>query len=132
SDDFMTKLAKLIRFGSDGVNPYDTTQANPVFAPLRSDLKVYVEFSNEIWSSGSGFAQGNWAQDQATALGITKPQFTARRFRDTWRIFQQVFGGTSRLVRVAAIFTALDSYSRPFLQEMAAYGPTLSPAVRPD
>ncbi len=132
TDDFITRLAKLIRFGSDGLNPYDAPQANPVFAPLRADLFVFVEFSNEIWSSGFAFPQGNWAEEQAAARGLTKPQFTARRFCDTWRIFQQVFGGTTRLVRVAAIFTALDAYSRPFLQEIGAYGPTLTPAVRPD
>ena len=132
TDDFMTRLAKLILFGSDGVNPYDAPQTSPVFAPLRSDLKVYVEYSNEIWSSGFAFAQGDFAQQRATALGITKAQFNARRFCDTWRIFQSVFGGTSRLVRVAAIFTALDSYSRAFLTEMGTYGPTLSPPVRPD
>jgi len=132
SDDFITRLAKLIRFGSDGVNPYDAPQSNPLFAPLRSDLKVYVEFSNEIWSGGFAFPQGNWAEEQAAQRGLSKPQFTARRFCDTWRIFQQVFGGTTRLVRVAAIFTALDAYSRPFLQEIGAYGPTLNPPVRPD
>ena len=132
TDDFITKLAKLIRFGSDGVNPYDAPQADPVFAPLDANLKVYVEFSNEIWSSGFAFAQGDWAQGQATALGIEKPQFTARKFCDTWRIFQEVFGGTDRLVRVAAIFTGNDTYSRGFLTEMGVYGPTLSPAVRPD
>lgn len=132
TDDFITKLAKLIRFGSDGVNPYDAPQANPLFAPLRSDLFVYIEFSNEIWSSGFNFPQGNWAEEQAAARGLTKAQFTARRFCDAWRIFQQVFGGTTRLVRVAAIFTALDAYSRPFLTEIASYGPTLTPPVRPD
>ncbi|HEY5611296.1 MAG TPA: hypothetical protein VIL97_08825, partial [Thermoanaerobaculia bacterium] len=132
TDDFMTKLAQLIRFGSDGHNPYTSPQANPTFAPLRADLKVFVEFSNEIWSSGFSFPQGNWAEDEAARLGLTKAQFNARRFCDTWRIFQQVFGGTDRLVRVAAIFTALDSYSRAFLQEIGTYGPTLSPAVRPD
>lgn len=132
TDDFITRLAKLIRFGSDGVNPYDAPQANPLFAPLRSDLRVYVEYSNEIWSSGFSFPQGNWAEEQAASLGLTKPQFTARRFCDTWRLFQDVFGDPARLVRVAAIFTALDAYSRPFLQELAAYGPTLRPQVQPD
>lgn len=48
SDDFVTRLAKLIRFGSDGVNPYDTPQANPRFAPLRSDLHVYPTSVSEL------------------------------------------------------------------------------------
>lgn len=132
TDDFITRLAKLIRFGSDGVNPYDGPQANPLFAPLRSDLRVYVEYSNEIWSEGFSFPQGNWAEEQAAMLGLSKPRFTARRFCDTWRVFQQVFGGTERLIRVAAIFTALEAYSRPFLTEIGSYGPSLTPPVRPD
>ena len=130
SNDFITKLARLIRFGSDGVNPYDAPQANPVFAPLNPNLRVFVEFSNEIWSGGFSFPQGEWAEQQATALGISKPQFTARRFADTWRIFQNVFGGTERLVRVAAIFTGNETYSRGFLSELATYGASIS--VRPD
>ena len=132
SSDYVTRLAKLIRFGSDGVNPYDAPQASPVHAPLRSDLRVWVEYSNEIWSNGYAFPQGDWAEDQAVRAGMTRPRFNARRFCDVWRTFQEVFEGRSRLVRVAAIFTALDSYSRPFLEEMGTYGVSLSPAVRPD
>ena len=120
TDTYIENLAKLIRFGSDGVPPLD------------ANLKVYVEFSNEIWSGGFSFPQGDWAEDEAAERGLTRPQFTARRFCDTWRIFQQVFGGTSRLVRVAAIFTANDAYTRPFLQELGAYGTRLTPPVRPD
>ena len=132
SSDYITRLAKLIRFGSDGVNPYESPQASPVYAPLRSDLRVWVEYSNEIWSSGYSFAQGDWAEDQAARTGLSRPRFNARRFCDTWRIFQEVFGEASRLVRVAATFTALDSYSRPFLQELGTYGASLTPPVRPD
>jgi len=130
--DYITKLARLIRFGSDGVNPFTSPQVSPAFAPLNSNLKVYVEYSNEIWSSGFSFPQGNYAEEQATLLGITKPQFTARKFCDTWRIFQQEFGAeASRLVRVAAIFTANDTYSRAFMTEIGTYGQT-GTVTRPD
>jgi hypothetical protein len=132
SDDFVTKLAQLLRYGSDGSNPYTSPQANPVFPPLQPGLRVYLEYSNEIWSGGNAFAQGEWAAQQAQAQGISKAQFNARRFCDVWRTFQQVFGGTSRLVRVAAVFTALQSYTEPFLTEMRDYGGTLSPPVEPD
>lgn len=132
TDAFVTNLANLIRYGSDGVNAYTSTQASPVYPPLKSNLKVWVEYSNEIWSGGNSFPQGNWAQAQATALGISKPQFNARRASQVWRIFQQQFGGSARTVRVAAIFTASDSYTLPFLTELRDYGATLSPAVAPD
>ncbi|MFO1481961.1 MAG: hypothetical protein U1F71_01235 [Verrucomicrobiaceae bacterium] len=130
--DFITKLAQLIAFGSDGVNPYASAQASPVYPPLNANLRVYVEYSNEIWSNGNSFPQGNWAQDQATAAGISKAQFNARRFCDVWAIFQSVFGGTSRLVRVGAIFTGNQTYTQDFLNEAKNYGTTLSPAQEPD
>jgi hypothetical protein len=132
TDDFVTRLARLIRFGSDGVEPYTSPQASPVYPPLAAHLRVFVEYSNEIWSGGWSFPQGEWAALQADALGISKAAFNARRFCQVWRIFQEVFGGADRLVRVAAVFTAADWYTGPFLAEMKAYGPTLSPAVEPD
>jgi hypothetical protein len=58
TDDYIERLAKLILYGSDGVNPYDAPQANPVFAPLRGDLRVYVEYSNEIWFERSQLSAG--------------------------------------------------------------------------
>ncbi|MBL9144379.1 MAG: hypothetical protein JNM99_11940 [Verrucomicrobiaceae bacterium] len=130
--DFITKLAQLIAFGSDGVNPYTSPQASPVYAPLNSNLRLFVEYSNEIWSSGNSFPQGNWAQDQATAAGISKAQFNARRFCTTWATFQSVFGSAARLVKVAAVFTGNQTYTQDFLNEIRTYGATLSPAQEPD
>jgi hypothetical protein len=49
-DDYVTKLAELIKYGSDGVNPYTSVQANPLYPPLNSGLKVYIEYSNENWN----------------------------------------------------------------------------------
>ena len=130
--DFVTKLAQLIRYGSDGTTPYTTDTPAAVYAPLNADRRVYVEYSNEIWSWGNSFAQGQWAYDEAILQGITKEQFNARRFCDVWSIFQEVLGGADRIVRVAAVFTASENYTRPFLNEIKAYGPTLMPAVEPD
>ena len=84
TDDFVRNLARLICFGSDGREPYTHEVANPVYPPLKKHLRVYIEYSNEIWSWGDSFAQGNWAYDQANSLGITKPQFNARRFCQIW------------------------------------------------
>lgn len=132
TDDYVTKLAQLMRYGSDGLNPYTAPQADPVHPPLQDTLRLYVEYSNEIWSNGNSFPQGNWAQERATALGITKPQFNARRFCQIWQIFQTVFGDSTRLVRVAAVWTGSSSYTDPFFLELKNYGPTLTPAVQPD
>lgn len=53
--DYVTKIAQALRYGTDGVTPYTSPQANPVFPPLASNLKVYVEHGNEIWNSGAGY-----------------------------------------------------------------------------
>ena len=60
---YITDLADLFAYGSNGVNPYTSPQASPVWAPLNSNLKVYIEFSNEIWNwgftqAGTGGAAG--------------------------------------------------------------------------
>ena len=52
TDDFVRKLAQLVLYGSDGDSPYTKTMQHPVFSPLAENLDLYVEYSNEIWSSG--------------------------------------------------------------------------------
>ena len=52
TNDYVTKLAQLLKYGSDGVNPYTSAQANPVWAPLKSGLHIWVEYSNEVWNDG--------------------------------------------------------------------------------
>jgi hypothetical protein len=36
NDDYITKMAQMIKYGSDGVNPYTSTQANPVYRRLQA------------------------------------------------------------------------------------------------
>jgi hypothetical protein len=38
---------------------------------LRPDLNVYVEYSNETWSSGSAFNQGDYLSQRGLALGFS-------------------------------------------------------------
>ncbi|HEY0156943.1 MAG TPA: hypothetical protein VGF28_06575 [Thermoanaerobaculia bacterium] len=135
TDEYIQKLAQVIRFGSLA-NGEPAVAGNPVFPPLNSNLKVFVEYSNEIWSSGFAFPQGNWAEAMApSGPGIdpfeSKAQFVAGKFVNTWNIFQNVFGGTQRLVRVAAIFTANTTYTNAYMQELAALQADF-PSVEPD
>jgi hypothetical protein len=55
TDDYLTKLAQTFKYGSDGTNPYTSPQASPVFPPLAPGRNLYVEYSNELWNSGSGY-----------------------------------------------------------------------------
>ena len=49
---YIADLADLFAYGSNGETPYTSVQSNPVWAPLDPNLKVYIEFSNELWNSG--------------------------------------------------------------------------------
>ena len=68
SDDYVRRLAKLLRFGSDGVNPYDGQISNPRFPGLNPNLRVYIEWGNEVW---------NWAFSQAT-MGVDAARAAVR------------------------------------------------------
>ena len=46
--DYMKKFAQMIRYGSDGVNPYDHYVENPKYPPLNPNLRIYLEHSNEL------------------------------------------------------------------------------------
>jgi len=124
TSDYVTKLAQLIH----GDDPDHTGQVG-----LNPSLNVWVEYSNEIWAGGGGFMQGQWAKDMAAAAGISHGQFVARKCCDYFKIFQDVFGGTDRLRRLAALWTANGSmYDTDYLAEIQSYGATLTPTVKAD
>ena len=45
---YMTNLADLFAYGSNGTTPYTAPTANPVWAPLDSNLKIYFEIADEL------------------------------------------------------------------------------------
>ena len=65
NDEYIAKLAQLVKFGSDGDQPYTSAQDKPVFAPLNPGLKVYVEYGNELWNWAPGFQGYRWALEFA-------------------------------------------------------------------
>jgi hypothetical protein len=73
---------------------------------LNSARKVYVEYSNEVWNGI--FAQSAYVQDRGEALGLSSNRYQAglfynsRRSAEIFKIFEEEFGGTNRLVRVIA------------------------------
>ena len=60
SPDYLKNLANLFAFGSDGVIPYTSVQSDPIWKPLNSNIKVYIELSNENWNSGDAQAYSRW------------------------------------------------------------------------
>lgn len=127
TDDYVTQLATLVR------------------DRLEAGRRVYIEYSNEIWNSQ--FLQGGFAEAEGLALGLDNPRnnafisrlrFQARRSVEIFDIFESVFGGTSRIVRVIATqaanaFTAQEalSFENAFLKTDAlAVAPYMDGAGR--
>ena len=81
--------------------------ATIVKAQLNPGLKVYIEYSNEVWNSQ--FTQASYAEQQGLASGLSTNNFQAQlryysqRSVEVFNIFSSVFAGdTNRLVRVLA------------------------------
>jgi len=81
---------------------------------LDPSLKVYVEYSNEVWNNM--FQQARYAQKKSLELGLGEPKrpwegaclYHTRRSLEIFKIWEEVFGATDRLVRVIAWQAASD------------------------
>jgi len=93
TDDYVTQFAKLVRDRLD------------------SNLKVYIEHSNEVWNGAFGGVNGQFQYciDKGKALGYDQGgagiylaglRYHSERSVQIFNIFKSVFGGTDRLVRV--------------------------------
>lgn len=136
SDDYVRKVALLLKHGSDGVDPYPAPAAAPVHAPLRQELKIYVEYGNELWNSaGSIFGDAfRYNQERAAAevaSGSSPLAFDGEKNRYYWgwrrvaqrtveisRIFREVFGDAAMMTRVRPVFMTHQGNA----QEMLAQG----------
>jgi hypothetical protein len=74
---------------------------------LDADLRVYVEYSNETWNGQ--FQQAQFVTEQGLALTLAEGdgfwsglRFHSQRAVAMFAIWEDVFGGTDRLVRVLA------------------------------
>jgi hypothetical protein len=87
-DDYLRQFAMLVR-----------EQLDP-------SLQIYIEYSNETWNCQ--FAQCEYMGQQAAALGWGSDPYWdgalyhARRATEVFRIWESVFGGHDRFVRVLA------------------------------
>jgi len=78
--------------------------ATVVKEKLKPNLKVYLEYSNEVWNGQ--FTQNKYAGDTGLAAGIGNKHwdaawhYTARRSVQIFGLWEKVFGGHSQLVRV--------------------------------
>jgi hypothetical protein len=84
--------------------------ARAVKAELKPSLRVYVEYSNECWNGQ--FQQARYCQEQGQKLGLSGNAYEAQlryysqRSVEIFKIWEEVFGGRDRLVRVLATQSA--------------------------
>ena len=126
TDAYIADVADLIAFGSDGANPYTSPQASPVYPPLSSNLKVYVEYSNEVWNTACAFTQSGTNHDAAVSevnAGGSPLNFdgdtndwnwaarrTAKRTVEISNIFRSVFGEGAMMARVRPVLESQEGY----------------------
>jgi hypothetical protein len=131
---YLWKLANLLRYGSDGVEPYTSPVSNPVYPPLNPNLRVYLELENELWNWASVFSTdfGNINQLTAADAAANNADFQIINFDSlttatnssgeyssiyTWRyrkimlrlfqisdIFRSVFGDSGMMTRVRPLY----------------------------
>jgi hypothetical protein len=120
-DDYITKTAHLILYGSDGRNPYASPQASPAFPPLNPNLKVYAEYGNEIWNTSTIVKPYQWIKaitDSIIAVSnSTHPivydgqrdeyysvaRYTAWKSVGMSNLFRAVFGDAAMMTRVRPV-----------------------------
>lgn len=107
TDDYITHLANLIKYGSDANgNVYTSVQSNPAHAPLNSNLHLYIEYSNEVWNGSfqqmhdnhdAAVAEVNAGNSPLNYDGDTNEwnwtwRRIAKRIHDISQIFRSIFG----------------------------------------
>lgn len=101
---------------------------------LRTNLVLYVEYSNETWNNMPDFTQTDYVIEQGLALGLdTDPyaagnKFVARRSAEIFHTFEQVFGIESRHRLVFVLATQagfVDGVTRPRINAI------LDPEINP-
>ncbi len=134
SDDYITKLAQLLRYGSDGNQPYTSTQANPVYPPLKPGIKVYLEYGNEIWNFAGGFYNMGWVKGLSDAVrlnpshpialdGPVTDEWLAFRRYIAWRssfiskTFRSVWGDADMMVRIRPILAVQAGNANNYLKD---------------
>ena len=84
--------------------------AEMVRAKLKPELKIYLEYSNECWNGI--FSQARYCRDKGKELGLSDNDYQAqlrycsRRAVEIFKIWESVFDGSDRLVRVLATQSA--------------------------
>ncbi len=110
--EYMVQLCNLLQTNAwvciphQADNNYVSQMATYLRDNLDAGLKVYIEYSNEVWNWQ--FVQATYAVDQGAALGIgngvgeNQAYYYAHRSVEIFNLFEAAFGNLNRLERVIA------------------------------
>ncbi|RJP25500.1 MAG: hypothetical protein C4527_16965 [Candidatus Omnitrophota bacterium] len=116
-DDYIRRFARIVKESLDPT------------------LKIYVEYSNEVWNGI--FAQNTYTAEQGQMLGFAdKPweaawRYTAYRSVQIFHIWEEVFGDVQRLIRVLPTQAANSYVSERIVEFQEAYKSADALAVAP-
>jgi len=79
---------------------------------LDPERTITIEYSNEIWNTAPGFGQTQYSTARGKEMGVPDNQrphaaWYAKRSAEIWKIFEEVFGGRDRHVRVLSGFAVV-------------------------
>ncbi len=109
--------------------------AEYVKANLNPKLKAYIEYSNEVWNPI--FIHHDYAIEKGLEAGLDESKSPAgykwysRRSVEVFKIWEDVFGGTSQLVRVLGGWASNQNMSSQILSFENAYKYTDAIAIGP-
>ncbi|MHC5053627.1 MAG: hypothetical protein ACYTKD_02795 [Planctomycetota bacterium] len=117
SDDYVRKFAEMAR------------------ERLDPPLRVYVEYSNEVWNGQ--FRQQRWAGERGLELKLADKHWSAawryysQRSVEIFAIWEKALGGTDRLVRVLASQSANPYVSKQIMDHREAFRHADALAIAP-
>jgi len=107
SDDYVRKFATMVR------------------AKLNPNLKIYIEYSNEVWNPS--FQQYHYAKQKGAALHLSEHDYLvplryySQRSVEIFKIWTSVFHGHERLVRVLSGQAVVPYMTKQILEWQSAW-----------
>ena len=104
---------------------YVTRFAQLVKQQLKPNLRPHIEYSNETWNFI--FLQGNYVRDMGMKYKLDTNKnragyrYYSQRSVEIFKIWERVFGGTQRLVRILAGWTIDKNVTKTILTHKDAY-----------
>lgn len=124
-------------YEANASNNYWTQLAALLQSQLNSNLNIYVEYSNETWSGGSAFQQGDYAGNRGVQMGFDPDHYTAKFYFHVYaamrlhKVFLDAFAGQTH--RIKTVISGQDGSMWGTQQQMLALNnQTNSQGLKPE